>query len=239
MIIRTTRATSNLRMLEFVASKLGQLKDSLVFLGGCATTLLITDTAVPDVRYTLDVDCIVDVISLSQYHRLERQLQKLGFNKSLQDDIICRWHYEDVILDVMPTDEKILGFGNCWYKEAIHHAMVHRLSEDLTIHSVTAPYFLATKLEAFKGRGKGDFLGSHDFEDIVTVIDGRMEIEQEIATADDSLKRYLSENFSTMLQLPTFQAALPGHLSYGPMTKNRAELVWKRIQRLAQYNKEQ
>ena len=38
---------------------------------------------------------------------------------------------------------------------------------------VTAPYFMATKIEAFYGRGGDDFLGSHDMEDIITVIDGR------------------------------------------------------------------
>ncbi len=29
---------------------------------------------------------------------------------------MCRWHFDDVILDVMPTDEEILTFGNRWYK---------------------------------------------------------------------------------------------------------------------------
>ena len=68
----------------------------------------------------------------------------------------------------MPTDEKILGFSNRWYKAAIHSAITYQLTEDLTIRSVTAPYFLATKMEAFLGRGHGDFLGSHDFEDMMT-----------------------------------------------------------------------
>ena len=54
---------ANIRMLEFVAKRLDFLCDEVVFLGGCTTALFITDQAVPDVRYTLDVDCIVDVIS--------------------------------------------------------------------------------------------------------------------------------------------------------------------------------
>ena len=73
----------------------------------------------PDVRYTLDVDCIVDVISRNQYYQLEKKLNKQGFKKSITEDVICRWFYDDVILDVMPTDEAILGFGNRWYKQAI------------------------------------------------------------------------------------------------------------------------
>jgi hypothetical protein len=101
---------ANLRMLEFVASKLGDIRNDVVFLGGCTTGLFISDLLVPDVRYTLDVDCIVDVISRNQYYQLEKQLTKQGFKKSLTEDVICRWFYDDVILDVMPTDETILGF---------------------------------------------------------------------------------------------------------------------------------
>jgi hypothetical protein len=112
---KTARAASNLAMLEFVARKLGKLKDQFIFLGGCTTALFITDPAAPDIRSTIDVDCIVDVASLVQYHKIERTLQKLGFKKSLVEEVICRWYYDDAILDVMPTDEKILGFSNYWY----------------------------------------------------------------------------------------------------------------------------
>jgi predicted nucleotidyltransferase len=62
----------------------------------------------------------------------------------------------------MPTDEKILEFGNRWYKTAIKHAIIHQIIEDLPIKSITAPYFLATKLEAFRDRGENDFVGSRE-----------------------------------------------------------------------------
>lgn len=117
----------NLAMLELVASKLEKLCDDVVFLGGYTTALFITDTHTPDARMTFDVDCIVDVISKSEYYQLAEKLREKGFEQSHQDNIICRWHYEDVSLDVMPTDEKILGFSNKWYKSAIQHAF--------TIHS--------------------------------------------------------------------------------------------------------
>jgi hypothetical protein len=96
---------ANLRMLEFVATKLGDIRNDVVFLGGCTTGLFISDPLVPDVRYTLDVDCIVDVISLNQYHQLEKKLTQRGFKKSISEDVICRWFYDEVILDLMPTDE--------------------------------------------------------------------------------------------------------------------------------------
>lgn len=44
---------ANLRMLEFVATKLGEIRNNIVFLSGCTTGLFITDPEFPDVRYTL------------------------------------------------------------------------------------------------------------------------------------------------------------------------------------------
>lgn len=173
---KRARATANLRMLEFVARKLGSLNEEVVYVGGCSTALFITDPLLLDVRPTKDVDCIVDIVSRSEYYHFAERLEKQGFKQSINESVICRWFYDDVILDVMPTDESILTFGNYWYKKAIKNLIAHQLEYDLTIKSVTAPYLLATKIDAFKSRGNGDFLASHDFEDIINVISGRLRI---------------------------------------------------------------
>ena len=81
---------ANIRMLQFIAEKLGELRNELVFLGGCTTAIFIDEPSAPDVRYTLDVDCIVDVISLNQYHKIEKQLRHLGFTQSVTEEVICR-----------------------------------------------------------------------------------------------------------------------------------------------------
>lgn len=221
---------ANIRMLEFVASKLGKLCHEVVFLGGCTTALLVTDPFSPDVRYTFDVDCIIDVVSLHHYHDLEKKLSELGFKRSLTEDVICRWFYDDVILDVMPTDERILGFSNRWYKEAIQYAVPYLLADKISIRVVTAPYFLATKLEAFKTRGKMDFYSSHDFEDIISVLDGRLEILDEIKLANEKLKEYLAQLFTDINHRRSFHDALPGHfIQYGNLADARIELLVKKI----------
>ena len=61
---KNQRATSNLKMLEFVARKLRALNEEVVFIGGCTTALFINDPLSLDVRPTWDVDCIIDVLSL-------------------------------------------------------------------------------------------------------------------------------------------------------------------------------
>lgn len=221
---------ANLRMLEFVATKLGKIRNDVVFLGGCTTGLFISDPLVPDVRYTLDVDCIVDVISRNQYYQLEKKLNKQGFKKSITEDVICRWFYDDVILDVMPTDETILGFGNRWYKEAIAFSNLYLLAESLEIRVVTAPYFLATKFEAFKTRGKMDFYASHDFEDIVSVLDGRLEIVDEIKNCDSILQEYLINSLREVMLSPSFKGAIPGHFAqYGSIANDRIELLEQKL----------
>ena len=83
-------------------------------------------------------------------------------------------------LDVMPTDETILGFSNRWYKPAIEAAAVVAL-DGFELRVVTTPYFIGTKLEAFRGRGKEDFYASSDLEDIITVLDGRPTVVEEVA----------------------------------------------------------
>jgi hypothetical protein len=50
----------------------------LVFLGGCATGLLISDAGAPPMRMTRDVDVIAEVASLSDYHGLSARLAAKG-----------------------------------------------------------------------------------------------------------------------------------------------------------------
>jgi len=163
-------------MIQQVAERLGPLRPKVVFLGGSATGFHITDKAEPEIRATKDVDIIVEVASIVGYHKLEKTLRELGFFQKMQeDDPICRWYIDDVMVDVMPTDENILGFSNRWYLPAIKNSVTIELEPNLEIQIVTAPYFIGTKLEAFFGRGRGDYLTSHDMEDIINFINGRVE----------------------------------------------------------------
>ena len=113
----------NLLMLEMAVEKLGPLVDDIVFLGGCATGLLITDPAAPSMRATIDVDVIVEVTSLPGYHRFSDKLRQRGFSEdSRQGAPICRWLSGNLVLDVMPTEPDLLGFGSQWFKRAFKNA---------------------------------------------------------------------------------------------------------------------
>ena len=179
----------NLVILRHVCARLGPLLDEVALVGGCATVLLVTDEAAPDVRPTRDVDVIVDACTRTEYHRLEQRLRDLGFRQPPQTRgqaaPICRWEIENVLVDVMPTDRSILGFGSRWADEALSTAHKVTLDEDLEVRVVTAPYFLAMKIEAFQSRGEEDFYQSPDMEDIISVVDGRPEIVEEVGRCDE------------------------------------------------------
>ena len=180
----------NLQRVIAVSRQLGELAQEVVFAGGAATGLLVTDPAIADVRPTIDVDVIVEVISHADYFRLQEDFfifpPTNGFGESMDEEVICRWKYKEILLDVMPTDERILGFSNRWYAEAFRNAK-DIVIDDMTIKLIRAPYFLGTKLEAFFGRGKADYMASHDLEDLITVLDGRIEIVEEVQQSKEGI----------------------------------------------------
>ncbi|MFY9707385.1 MAG: hypothetical protein WAJ95_15840 [Desulfobacterales bacterium] len=229
----------HIEMIKKVARRLGALRPKVVFLGGSSTGFHITDKAAPEVRATKDVDIIVEVASRVEYHQLENTLRELGFfQKIIADDPICRWYIDDEIVDVMPTDEKILGFSNRWYLPAIIQSVKIEVGPDLEIQVVTAPYFIATKIDAFYGRGNGDYLMSHDMEDIIHVIDGRAEIIDEIAGSEPDLKDYIARVFRKWLANGRFLEALPGHLLPDQASQGRRSIILGRIKKIVELSSE-
>jgi predicted nucleotidyltransferase len=224
----------NLRMIRHVAQRLGDLCDRVVFVGGCATDLFLTDPAMPDVRATQDVDVIVEITSRREYYRLEKELRGKGFKQDMQEGApVCRWLIDQIKVDVMPTQSDILGFTNRWYLPAIKNSISVELEGAITIRLVAPPYFLATKIEAFRGRGGSDFMASHDLEDIITVLDGRQEIVSEIGASEDDLKRFLSDSFREFLSKDEFLDAIPGHLPPDRASQARLPYVVGRLKEIA------
>jgi hypothetical protein len=133
----------------------------------------------------------------------------------------------------MPISEGILGFSNRWYRAAMETAETLKLAPDLEIRVVTAPFFLATKLGAFRGRGRGDFFGSRDLEDLIAVIDGRDTVVTEIEAGSADLRAYIRGEIQRLLSNPSFLDALPGFLPPDQVSQSRIGIVLRRLQQLA------
>jgi hypothetical protein len=114
---------------------------------------------------------------------------------------------------------------------------IRRLTADLEIRVVTAPYFIATKLEAFKGRGKGDFFGSHDLEDLVSVVDGRDTLATEIRAESAALRAYVQAQIKRLLATSGLLDALPGYLLPDAASQSRISIVLTRLEDLASIRK--
>jgi predicted nucleotidyltransferase len=225
---------SNRERLIIAARLLRPLLGELVFVGGAVTGLLITDEAAADPRTTFDVDAIAEITSYAEYAAFGDRLRAQGFQEDTREGApLCRWVHHGTTLDVMPLDEKILGFSSRWYRTAMKSSATERLSDDLEIRMVTGPFFIATKLEAFKGRGQGDFFGSHDLEDLISVVDGRAALVTEVQAGAADLRAYLRAEITGLLATPGFLDALPGYLLPDAASQSRVSIVLRRLEELA------
>ncbi len=98
---------------------------------------------------------------------------------------------------------------------------------------MTAPYFLATKLEASSGRGRGDFLFSDDIADIIAIIDGRPEIIDEINGTQTDLRSFLSQKFKDLSTNELFLESIAGHLRPDRVSQARLPLIIERVKKIA------
>jgi len=228
------RNLKHLHMLRDVARQLADKRDMVVFVGGAVTGLFFTDSAAAEVRPTADVDLVADVLTRTEYYNLEAMLRDLGFTHSPEDKIICRWRLGELLVDLMPPDEGIIGSSsNRWYRDAIRTSKKIDIGDGIKIRLVTPPYFLATKLEAFLDRGKGDFLASHDLEDVIAVIDSRAEIVGELASSDAEVKDFISSLVRGFLSDQYFMEALPGKLEGDSASQDRLPIVLERLKDIA------
>ncbi len=216
-------------MIEKVARALGdELLAEVAFVGGCTTGLLISDRVTLDgVRATDDVDLIVNVVGYSGWSDFQNRLLKKGFSTSMEDEIICRLRLGDLKVDFMPDDEKILGFSNRWYQQALANTQNYQLTDDLIIRLLSPPYFIATKLEAYKGRGENDLLASRDIEDILNIVDGRPELINDLKATDPQVRNYIAEEIAALLNDEMIDYAVQGMVVGGAA---RQQVVFNRLE---------
>ncbi len=141
---------------------------------------------------------------------------------------------EDRQLDVIPADASILGFENTWQRDSLPDARWVSLPSDSRIRVLPPPNLLATKFEAFAGRGGGDYLGSPDFEDIVALIDGRSELPGEAEDSSPELRTYLASQARDVLDNDRATEAIVAHLQFGRGGRERADaIVLPRLKEMA------
>lgn len=228
------RDDPNVQRIEVVTRALGDLRDELVLVGGCAVGLLIDTPTAPPPRVTYDVDLIAEAASFQSYHALEAALSARGFVRDRSPDApICRWIIGAVKLDLVPTTDAVLGFSNPWYPEAMQSSRRCTLPSGIDINLISVPAFIATKFEAFDTRGAGDVWSSHDFEDIINVVEGCSTLVGEIDSASAPLRAFLVRRFAEILGDRRIEDALPGLIMQDELHEQRTAVVIRRLHEAA------
>lgn len=224
----------NTEQLFSVLDHLSQLDQRFIIVGGAIVGLLVDHPELIDFRPTKDVDILVEVTSRIEYSRLEEKLRALGLRHDTSEGApLCRWIVnESAKLDVLPLDTNILGFSSEWLKEAWEHPQ-HIALEERNIETISPVYLIASKLAAFTNRGNQDFWMSHDLEDLITVIDGRENIVDEISHSKADVHKYISEKLRDYISKADFRQALPAYLDPDPASQKRLPSLSRKIERIA------
>ena len=226
-------ADPNRDRFERVVRLLEPVLDALVFVDGCVTGLMITDPAAAGIRPTRDVDAIADLTSYAMYIALSNQLRGSGLKGDTTEGAPAgRWRHGDAIIDIVPTDRSVLGFSNTWYAPAMASAQRITIA-GLQVRIIAPAYYLATKLEAFHGRGQADVISSSDLEDLVMVVDGRPQLLEEIERADPQVRQFIAAEISALMDNRRFTDGLAAFLPPDRASQARRPMLGKRLQAIA------
>ena len=181
-----------------------------VFTGGAVVGLLLTDPAAPPPSRTRDIDIVIEIAGYSEFDAIGHLLRQAEFTQNSMDGLpVCAWLWRGIRVDFLPHVPTPMMASNRWFPYLIAEAERVEVSTGRCAWRTSAPCFIATKLEAFFDRGKGDFLMDKDLEDILAVVDGREELMSEMTYASPDVCGFLKTSFRDLLRDRHFMECLP------------------------------
>lgn len=202
--------TINIAVVAEIAIALAELKHQMVFVGGAVVSLYADDPAADEIRPTADIDMTINLMNFSNWARMQERLAELKFYPDPFGHAICSYKYKDIPVDIMPAEDGPLGPSNKWYKVGFEDLWKIKVKDE-EIQVLSAPIYLATKFEAYNNRG-GDYRTSHDFEDIIYVLDNRINIVSEIEKTHKEIKEFLKAEINKILSSKFLEEILSSHI---------------------------
>ncbi len=226
--------TNNERLQE-IAEAMQELNARIVYVGGAMAGGYATDPIATAPRTTTDVDCVVDSHSYSEHAAFEELLRAKHFQNDIDSEppVICRWVYNGEKVDVMSMNEQSLTFGNRWYRIGFEHRESFALPSGQLIYRLPVTYYIATKIEALRSRGGGDWRGAKDFEDIIYVLNYCTEFVDRFNAEDEQVKSFVAEQFADMLQRPNITEEI--ECAIAPDEVERTDLILDILKTCVQY----
>lgn len=222
--------TINIKVIEKVAKALGEINNEVIYVGGAVVSFYITDTGAEQPRPTKDIDISVQIGSYSEMDQLRERLATKDIYPAADQTVMYRYEYDDVLIDFIPYEPTSMGPTNPWLKPGFPESYEVKAG-DQTVKILPVSYYLATKFEAFKSRGKDDPFMSHDFEDVIFVLDNNIEVVEHIKSADDKLISFLKEMADYILNHPSKNDIISGHIN--PFTSaERTPMVIDKLEQI-------
>lgn len=215
----------NLKVVEKVALNLGELNEEVIYVGGAIVSLYVTDQGAEQPRPTKDIDISVQVSTYAEMDVLREKLAMKKIYPASSEKVMYRYSFEDILIDFIPFEETPLGPTNRWLKpgfEKAHPILIGRTE----IKILPVSLFLATKWEAYKNRGS-DPRTSHDFEDIIYVIDNNLDVVQDVKNAEKSVQQFLKSMSEEILNHSSRNEIIECHINPFVAQERRVMIVKK------------
>lgn len=205
---------TGLELLREIVGELGGLHEDMVFTGGLVLPLYFERQPSERMRPTFDADAVVACSSYSRWAGLQAQLMQIGIMPANEPGApICRMRTpKGYLLDVMPMDPDVLGFGNRWFQPGYDQSILCDLGEGVSIKVFPAALYAAAKAEAYRDRGKDDPWLSHDLEDLLTLLVCRPSLVAEIEATDEELRTYLEGFARDLLAMDRLDEVIDAHV---------------------------
>ncbi|MCC5846017.1 MAG: hypothetical protein JJU05_17350 [Verrucomicrobia bacterium] len=201
-----------------------------MFTGGAVVPLFLDQPELVMIRPTKDVDVVIQAASILAYQEIESHLQLAGWRHDTSRNAPrCRWIHQNVLVDILSSSPVPGEFSSPWFDLGIQKAWSFP-ADGQNVPVVPATVFLASKLDAFWDRGHRDPWASHDLEDVITVVDGRESLVDEVKNEDTSLRSALAQSFTRLHAAFDLNHLLPGFLPSDPGSQQRLPKLTRKLQ---------
>lgn len=218
--------TINIAVVAEVAEALKDLKEKMIFVGGAVVSLYTDDVAADEIRPTADIDMTINLMNFNHWGKMQEDLAQLGFHPDPFGHAICSYKYKNIPIDIMPAEDGPLGPANKWYKWGFDNLQIVKANE-VEIQILPAPCFLATKFAAYNNRGK-DYRTSHDIEDIIYVLDNRINIVLEMEETHKEIREFIKDELIRIKNMGILVEVLMAHI-HPLMVDERMPIVEEKI----------
>lgn len=215
----------NLKVVEKVAIALEELNNDVIYVGGAVVSLYVTDEGAEQARPTKDIDVSVQISSYGQMDELREKLGSKRIYPAPSENVMYRYTHEDILIDFIPYEETPLGPTNSWLKPGFEKAYPVNIGE-LEIKILPVSLFLATKWEAYKSRGS-DPRTSHDFEDIIYIVDNNKELVEDFHNAESDVQDFLKAMSSEILNHTSRNEIIECHINPFTVDERRKIVIDK------------